>query len=115
MATIKVTQEHINHGQLESCYHCPVALAVNEVLAPGYGCTAGPPSINIYKRIEDSDYAAPFHYEMLQGIGTPPVASRFMRHFEQGIAAAIPSPFEFELPIHTQYLRNPETTDVQAD
>lgn len=77
---IEVTQDDIDKGKVGSCKECPVALAVNRVIAPGY-CTVGTSGIWTYSN-PGRIYS------------TPGVVVRFIKHFDRTREG---KPFTFEL------------------
>ena len=110
--TINVTQHDINTGIQSRCKECPVALAVNRVLAEGYHCQVGDQYIDTMAL--NDRLAASQH--------TPKVVAAFIYAFDKfgakgkqleitevdgvlaGRAVDI-HPFSFDLDIPLQFLR----------
>lgn len=95
--TIRVTQEHIDHGQRASCVDCPIALAVRECVRP---------ELQAEVRVLFSSVRIGN-----ETIELPPSARAFIAQFDTPLNAreqAFPfrpilrsltfAPFEFELP-----------------
>lgn len=96
---IDVTREHINRGEAESCGKCPIAVAITEMLAPGYQVTVTEDRIAIWP----ADYEVREVGEPLFAARTPDVAEEFICVFD-----AYPedrhSPFSFAIDIPAIYL-----------
>lgn len=81
--TINLTQKHIDRGRPRSCFHCPVALAIQD----GVGRTVGVMSLH------EQSYAC---FE--NGVtALPPAAVQLARDFDQGRPVQ-PMSFELEVP-----------------
>jgi hypothetical protein len=78
---LKVTQDHINRGVRNNCWHCPIALAFKEL---GLSTTVGRTEV-CYEDI-DSFYTLPL----------PAEATQFTFNFDAGFAV---QPFECEVEI----------------
>jgi len=82
---IKVTQEHIDSGITNSCYKCPIALAVNELVKPSgilVGASVNTLSIRYFKN------------DKLNTFLTPRSAQRFIKRFDRKLSV---KPFNFYL------------------
>jgi hypothetical protein len=78
---IQVTQEHIDHGTRNSCYECPVALALHENLL-------GKNEVRVIHYIEIIGEDVSLKYKL------PDSVVHFIKRFDKGIKV---EPFEFEL------------------
>ena len=92
---IHVTQEDIDHGFRGDCKECPVARAVNRVLATGLYATAGVFTIAIFE-----GYKA-----MLHRMHVEERVANFIETFDHHNGRSFCQPFEFELPVPNEYLQ----------
>jgi len=101
---IQVTQDDIDQGTMQDCYSCPVARAINRILAAGCECEVGSKDIFI-RRCEE-----PIG-RIVMSFKTPALVAKFIRTFDRGIKPEINmtrlafsdvlmiGPFEFYLDI----------------
>lgn len=97
--TITVLPIDIIAGEKCSSSNCPVALAVNRVLAPDYCASIGLPSWNINNPVDGTSWRGEPKL--------PQIAQAFIAAFDDEKAER-PAPVSFELPIPTQYLKGQE-------
>jgi hypothetical protein len=79
---IRVTQEHIDHGQRASCVACPIALAVTDMSSPGLRVHVGFSTVTVGLETHE----------------LPPSARQFIARFDTPHLRPLAVPFEFELP-----------------
>ena len=95
---VHLTQEHISRGQSSDCNKCPVALAINEVLATGFYAAVGGDTIRIFSttllRKADSPTG---HTYLVKEFFAPLEVSTFVDLFDT-TEEAKPMSFELELP-----------------
>jgi hypothetical protein len=99
---IQVTQDDIDQGKEQCCYSCPVARAINRILAAGCECEVGSKDIFIRRREEPIG-------RIVMSFKTPALVAKFIRTFDRGIKPEINmtrlsdvlmiGPFEFYLDI----------------
>jgi len=84
---VKVTKNHIDRGKPDSCYNCPIALALHEAdYAVSYMVTVSP----VHVHLEFSGI------ETEMDLPLPQIACDFIDDFDNGRKV---KPFEFELEI----------------
>lgn len=94
MVKVEVTAADIAAGKKQSCYNCPVSLALNRVYADYYKGDFDP-SCNVY------DSGKGFYIEVGHvHIRAPEDVSSFVLDFDSDYAGAA-KPFSFELPPFT--------------
>lgn len=105
---IMVTQDHIDHGIAGNCFHCPIALAINERLAPGFKARVTVSKIWICQGYDPKLMSAMFFPdEILKTVQPAPYSvNLFIRRFDMAFK---PSPFSFRLDIPSEYLRPEES------
>jgi hypothetical protein len=99
MTTISVTQDDIEHGERGDCRGCPIARAVNRMLATGY-----------FARVRDEiSIWTEGGGRFVRGLDLPDAAREFIALFDSnnGDPDDTPvKPFTFEIPdIPAEYLK----------
>jgi hypothetical protein len=87
---VSVTSQHIEHGVVADCQHCPIAVAL---AALGFDVTVDPTRVVFYSRADDE---GEFIGDVLGEVKLPWAARRFLRRFDLGKPV---QPFVFELAI----------------
>lgn len=88
---IKVTQDHIDKGEQEDCRACPIALAINALLTPGY-----------VSDVARTILIGTVNGTMMHKIRTPQIGVKFINLFDGGKYVV---PIEFELDIPERFLK----------
>lgn len=98
MTTITILPADIAKGLKRSCTACPIARAINRVLAPDWRVTVGTPNCGIAHR--EVNMAEVFTIKRL-----PKTAQMFIKSFDSGIGRNS-KPISFKLNIPIKYLRS---------
>lgn len=99
LTTITMLPEDIRDGVRKDCNRCPIALAVDRHLKPGYEASIRIISYGIQRPIEGSTA-----HEVQNG-ELPDTVRAFIRVFDAAETFPLPSPITFELDIAEEALK----------
>lgn len=103
LVTITVSEEDVREGQARSCSHCPVALAIQRQLKPGFTPQVGPQDWQIYEGANLQIRDMHISHALVFG-KFPATVTDFILGFDRGgrdaAWAYLPSPFQLEIPTH---------------
>lgn len=95
---ISVTEEHIKKGECCMCRACPIALAIDDVLADGYEATVGKHTYGICPKGDHRDVPG-------SNGNLPPQAEDFIAAFDFDRHGADVKPFKFQMAIKPELLK----------
>ena len=95
--TVKVTQDDIDKGERETCRRCPIALALNRLLAL-------PAEVRLGNVRSSANIVTSYHPKYWPTLPLPAECKRFIKIFD---GRGPVTPFDFPLTIDKRYLRQP--------